>query len=398
LTRPMPRRRNHLRTETRREVMDLHSDRCAFCGCLLLSWEAHHVTFVSLGGSDDPENLMPLCAGCHRQYPHRLRHMFDSRTMHRIQERSIALRNLDRVALGQADDSMEVRVSTLVSPDMRALILASGQYERFHVLTEYLLESLPHIHGTRRLLWARLVGLGEELALHSARLPRRGPRVRSAYAELARGAGRGVADAELGILMSRVVGAAGDKRGEERYLLRARDAVSCDRPEGLTEWTFRAMAFYNGIRGSEQVASLGESFRPATGPLPLRMGNSNIADEVGRMWYRLGNHEEATRWQQRALRGAIEDCHRRGIYMRCIYLALGHLRRQDALSCLAALTLAAQCEAVAPISAPSVEVVRAELATMLGPENLRREWDRLRSVEARDLARLLCGEEHLTSA
>ena len=48
----------------RRRVLDEAGWRCAKCG-RAGPLELHHVTAVEDGGTDHPDNLIPLCAGCH---------------------------------------------------------------------------------------------------------------------------------------------------------------------------------------------------------------------------------------------------------------------------------------------------------------------------------------------
>lgn len=36
--------------------------------CTDYATEYHHITPVALGGTDDDDNLMPLCKACHKEY------------------------------------------------------------------------------------------------------------------------------------------------------------------------------------------------------------------------------------------------------------------------------------------------------------------------------------------
>ena len=57
----------------RLEVLRRHACRCAQCGNKVdeKSAHIHHVLLRSEGGTDLPENLEPLCKGCHDlEHPH----------------------------------------------------------------------------------------------------------------------------------------------------------------------------------------------------------------------------------------------------------------------------------------------------------------------------------------
>jgi 5-methylcytosine-specific restriction endonuclease McrA len=51
--------------ELRQQVLERDGWRCQFCGSLA-GLEAHHVELRSRLGDDSPENLITLCAACHR--------------------------------------------------------------------------------------------------------------------------------------------------------------------------------------------------------------------------------------------------------------------------------------------------------------------------------------------
>ena len=65
---------SQLNQSTRQEVFDRRGHECIFCGVTGeqhkqeydRDLDVHHVIPSSKGGSDDPENLIPLCIGCHR--------------------------------------------------------------------------------------------------------------------------------------------------------------------------------------------------------------------------------------------------------------------------------------------------------------------------------------------
>lgn len=51
------------------ELVDLRDGgRCVICGSPYV--QHHHIVFRSGGGSDTPDNLVCLCAGCHSIYAH----------------------------------------------------------------------------------------------------------------------------------------------------------------------------------------------------------------------------------------------------------------------------------------------------------------------------------------
>ena len=65
---------SQLTQSTRQEVFDRRGHECIFCGVTgeqhkqeyNRDLDVHHVIPSRKGGSDDPENLIPLCIGCHR--------------------------------------------------------------------------------------------------------------------------------------------------------------------------------------------------------------------------------------------------------------------------------------------------------------------------------------------
>ena len=65
---------SQLTQSTRQEVFDRRGHECIFCGVTgeqhkqeyNRDLDVHHVIPSRKGGSDDPENLIPVCIGCHR--------------------------------------------------------------------------------------------------------------------------------------------------------------------------------------------------------------------------------------------------------------------------------------------------------------------------------------------
>lgn len=66
---------SQLQDSTRQEVFDQRGHECLFCGVTGeqhrqeygRDLDVHHVIPSSKGGSDDPENLIPVCRSCHQQ-------------------------------------------------------------------------------------------------------------------------------------------------------------------------------------------------------------------------------------------------------------------------------------------------------------------------------------------
>ena len=70
-----PRRRDGKRLavpgDIRREVLDRDGRRCRKCGfnaATASGLELHHILDVALGGTDNPDNLITLCSGCHVEW------------------------------------------------------------------------------------------------------------------------------------------------------------------------------------------------------------------------------------------------------------------------------------------------------------------------------------------
>jgi len=61
-------RRSGVDVALRKKVFDRYGERCAKCGARKRV-EVHHIKPVVYGGTDDLENLIPLCRKCHRFAP-----------------------------------------------------------------------------------------------------------------------------------------------------------------------------------------------------------------------------------------------------------------------------------------------------------------------------------------
>jgi hypothetical protein len=67
--RSKPRERNNLPLKTQIIVLTESGYRCAVPTCRnILALDMHHIWEVSVGGSDDPSNLIALCPTCHALY------------------------------------------------------------------------------------------------------------------------------------------------------------------------------------------------------------------------------------------------------------------------------------------------------------------------------------------
>ncbi len=61
-----------VRHDTRRRVLHEAGYKCANPCCRHpLTLDVHHLLYVSEGGADGPENLLPLCPNCHTLHHHR---------------------------------------------------------------------------------------------------------------------------------------------------------------------------------------------------------------------------------------------------------------------------------------------------------------------------------------
>lgn len=70
--RPRKRRRPPMDPATRHSIYQRAGGRCDRCAAPLPgdAWECHHRQLRSRGGTDEPENLLALCASCHHVHVH----------------------------------------------------------------------------------------------------------------------------------------------------------------------------------------------------------------------------------------------------------------------------------------------------------------------------------------
>jgi len=53
--------------QTKQEVLNEYHHKCYFCGSGE-NVELHHIIFRRIGGTNEPDNLIPLCDSCHKKF------------------------------------------------------------------------------------------------------------------------------------------------------------------------------------------------------------------------------------------------------------------------------------------------------------------------------------------
>ena len=54
--------------KAQKKVKEVEGYKCAICRCVTKDAQGHHLISYSRGGSSDLQNMITMCASCHRRY------------------------------------------------------------------------------------------------------------------------------------------------------------------------------------------------------------------------------------------------------------------------------------------------------------------------------------------
>lgn len=121
--------RRKIPASRRRTMLRRSGYACSVCATPLAGFDIHHLQYVSLGGSDEEQNLAVLCPNCHRNFAHGLYASADGR--HSLAEgahRWLQLVAVTRQVLDISRDPIRT-AELLCSDEAKASVIAAGAYD-----------------------------------------------------------------------------------------------------------------------------------------------------------------------------------------------------------------------------------------------------------------------------
>lgn len=295
-------RRRKLRDSEKRYVWTQTSGLCALCGTALLLLHVHHIRFVSLGGSDDPENLAAMCPNCHLGVAHRLLRTEREGLVRLAVERSRWLATGEAVLLGAHGQLPSVE--PLLSDEWRLVAMLSASYQRTLAWCQRFLEGPPPTGLSGQLERLTLVTLAAEMEL---RLSRNTPYLRK-LSTMVSNTPRTPATATV---LQRSSLSLSEQLRERRQFDRAEEvlALACENTEGERE--FRSVALSLASDGSRLSSTTLRGSGAASPSLIADLGRQKLAD---------GDLESAYLLLRQSAIESLSNMHRRGLMLTALKL------------------------------------------------------------------------------
>ena len=338
--------RRKLPKATRKMVLECFYYSCALCMNPFTFPEIHHIQFVSLGGCNDPDNLLPLCASCHSTL-HNLSQVFSESTVREIRRRAIESTKIKTLVL-RRDLPKEELVRALTNADIRFMVSTSGWYTHFATLFE---EALDYINGQTNLTGkygrdvnkALLLSLIGEIFLYSnieGNIPKGMYLLNKAYNQLRRSSDFLDTTCYIGTVMSKGYELARQRIKEKQILM---DVGNLDMSDLDTRnlWLWRSMSHYVNVGKLDEAMELRKYFQFGSETNFGKQVESNALSIMAHMDIGYGhNIEDAIEKQKIGLKNAVDIFHKRGIYFRSFNLASLYLRKKDYAKAIGYLRLA----------------------------------------------------------
>jgi tetratricopeptide (TPR) repeat protein len=307
---------------TRKRLSLLFGGRCPLCSLAFMAFDAHHIKFVSLGGTDSEENLLPLCPNCHRIYAHKLKESFDVSLLGRIRTQRLELVSLEGSIRSQLSNNPYRAAKLLLKENTLELVLRFGRYERFLVFSKHIAQNLSSRTATDRVIRARVTIFGGEMALYSEQESFYYSIVSGCLPVLEKSKELAPIRSNAELVLARLAGRTGLSK-EERELFEERFPYdTSSMPHLRQQWLFRKVAYHKTAKQFEKALELAEQGIAASeGVEKDSILVSNILSEIARIHLYVGDTVEARQIFQKVLEISIDKFHRRGILLTSIYLA-----------------------------------------------------------------------------
>lgn len=362
---------------TRRRVAMRFGFRCPLCSVPFLSYDVHHIKFVSMGGIDEDKNLIPLCPSCHRIYGHKLSKNFDPTMLARIRSERLSLVEIEQRIRSYISSSPSDAANLLLLETTHDLILRFGRYHRFLVLSKYIAQNLPAKTVADRVLKARVIVFGGEMALYSEQELQHVSIVRESLLTLSQSRELMPILAGAELVAARLAGRTNSFKEEQKFMERG---LTNDISVGSTlhsEWLFRRIAFYKKRREYEKALELASTFKFSSNSHDGNVLTSNILSEVARIQLYSGQSELAKKTFKEVLSISVTEFHRRGILITSIFLAQANLALLKHAEAAENFLLASQFMDVARSNDKlALEEIQFLLEEELGPQWLIKPADR----------------------
>ncbi len=313
--------------EQRRRLFVRSYYRCALCAIALDQYEAHHIRYVSLGGTDEDDNLAVLCPTCHTNIAHGLYASEEGiDVLREVNKRWIAAANVLRRSRS-ADLNAKPSADALLQPQVRGALLAAGAYGLLHATAGTLLQRIEERRNDESAAqsldlltlggsMAYYTGSGIELARQQLEyeLARLDPT--NEFAETRN---------ECRLALSRLHMSAKDHESERRRLDEFEVMHASD--EQLSDLTFRQLSLRRYL--GADYSSLQILNQPIEGDsLTAAMKRASAYGELGKAAIR-ERQGSAVEHLLRALGEAYKVMHRRNLVMTALRLAEYYVNAGD---------------------------------------------------------------------
>jgi len=351
----------------RTDILRRYGNSCVLCNKLFIVSDLHHIQFLSLGGPDATDNLVPLCPTCHRLFPHKFSNIITPGGLSEIASKKVSLAEIERSVINSLNSNPHEGASLLLSNSTLALILCFGAYARYFSLAQYVINKLSIKRANDRVLAAKLELFRAEMGLYlnsESDIFQRAKHSLSQLIKLTHFDTSAIARGNL--ILGRLAGRTGRDSLELRYLSNAYPAGTDDAQDTL-EWQFRMLAYFKKHRQVDAFASLLRDVGELK-HIEDEIIRSNIVSELGRVQLELGNTRDAIDSFREVLRISLKQFHSRGIFLTSLFLAECELMVEEYVLAAKHLLIASQfsSSSMRPSEHERLEWVRVQLEQTAG--------------------------------
>src|SRR5208283_941393 len=318
----MKEKRKQIPKSLRDKILKNFGYACSFCNIAFVTPELHHVKFFSLGGSDDEENLIPVCPSCHALYPHKLQDVFDNRMLNMIKDVRLSLISHER----DIEDNIKHRnflkaACLLLCEDVRDLVLLFGRYAKFVVLANRVMNGLGTGNPSELVLKSRVIAFAGEMALYIDREKQYVGILEEYIKNLKDSSELSLISAHAKLILARLYGRTGHHNEEKRLIADSYPSTGDALSPAVLEWNFRNLAFLNKNKLYDKVLDLSESFQSDCSLAINGITVTNIMSEIARALLFTNEKERAQVFFKKVLTDSTARFHRRGILITSLFSA-----------------------------------------------------------------------------
>jgi tetratricopeptide (TPR) repeat protein len=368
--------RKRINDSVRKMLIENAGFSCCVCTESLLDYDVHHIRFVSLGGTDDPENLVPLCPNCHRTFAHRLSEVFDETQLHSIRDRWLDLKNRERAVIRYLGKNCFLEAAiTILDERTRELCLLTGDYERTLLLAQEIRRGLPLRNETDRIVHSQLADFAGEMALYLGRAQEYVDPLEEAIRRLQRTQELSSVTKHAQLTLSRLYGRTGDEERKYRFYEESTPEEYGPHSDGWLEWVGRNRK--NSLRNYRAINDVVQEYKDVVPDVSSARRTallSNILAEVGYALINRGEIIEAKDILVQAVGLARHAFHRRGILVRHIRLAQTYIDLEMFSEAIDHYLLACQYRNVS--AGTRLQEIRHQLVMKLEPDDLLNIWQK----------------------